>query len=279
MKNAIKSESSIKKTVLLFSLSTVFFSNMAIASFDKQDLKGGYAFRFEGLSSIVSVNESDMVATGQVLSDGAGNVTGHGNFRSAGITCAGNIKGTYNLEPNGTGILSTIINTTTPGCSTIPLNFAMILSDKSAKIDVVNSDNSIMKGQLTRQEKSFFKHSDLSGVYAMNFSGNSSVVTSDSSYTTGMGTLGSDGNGKIGGAGTLRSAGVACKGIFSGIYHVENDGTGSIVTKFTTTDPGCTTRMMDFSVALFKKGNGAEISSSENDYMAGSLNRQVPKGG
>ena len=83
--------------------------------------------------------------------------------------------------------------------------------------------------------------------------------------TVGVGLLVADGLGKVSGTGTMRSAGVTCHGSFAGNYAVNNDGTGSVSTNFTTNTPGCFASVVDVSLALYKKGNGAEIANSEND--------------
>ena len=246
-------------------------------SFDNQSFTEGYSFRLEGLSSIVSANKSNTIATGQLLADGAGNVMGNGSFRSSGITCASTITGTYKIEPNGFGLLSTTISSKTPGCSSQQLNLQMVLSDKGVVVDVANSESDDMIGRLTRQSKSIFKYGDLSGAYAMHLEGTSSIVSADQSFTTILGVLAADGNGRIGGTGLLRSSGVVCHGIFAGRYVLSENGKGTISTQFTPTDSGCDTRFVNLSMALYKKGNGVYISSSENDYLSGSLDRQFPK--
>ena len=268
----------MKKISLLLVVSTALLSNVTMAkSFENKSFKEGYAFHLSGLSSIVSVNKSNTIATGQLLADGAGNVTGSGNFRSSGITCAATITGTYQIQPNGLGSLTTTIDTKTPGCSSQQLNLAMVLSSNGSNIDVANSDNDDMIGTFSRQGKSGFKYSDLSGSYAMHLEGNSSIVSPDGAFTTILGVVAADGNGKIGGTGLLRSDGVVCNGIFSGTYFLPNNGKGTISTKFTPTDAGCNTRIVNLNMALYKNGNSVDISSSENDYLIGSLNRQFPK--
>ena len=268
----------MKKLALCIVASTVLLSNFSLAkSFENKYFKDGYSFRLEGLSSIVSVNKSNTIATGQLLSDGAGNVIGNGSFRSSGITCVGSIAGTYKIEPNGFGLISTTISTKTPGCSSQQVNLEMVLSDQGVVVDVASSDNHDMVGKLTRHGKEKFNYGDLNGAYAMHLEGTSAIVSSEQSFTTILGVLAANGNGLIGGTGLLRSSGVVCHGIFSGTYVLLVNGTGSILTKFTPTDPGCYTRHVNLNIALYKKGNGVEISSSDNDYLTGSLGHQFPK--
>ncbi len=269
----------MKKWVLSygFLLFVSIFNMATVYAFSNQDFKGGYAFQLVGPSSIALESESRTVATGQLLSDGLGHVSGHGSFHSAGITCMSTITGNYNMRLNGIGLLTTTINSDTPGCVTKTLALVIILSEKGVRFDVVSTENNHMIGQLTRQDKTGFTPRDLSGSYAMHLSGASSVVNPNQSLTIGVGVLSADGAGKIAGIGTLRSAGVTCNGAFTGIYDLADDGTGTISTKFSTRDPGCFTSIINLSVAVFKKGNAAEIANSENDYLAGSLNRQFLK--
>jgi len=267
-----------KQTILLSTLLVACIPNIASAnSFNNYDVKGGYAFRLEGTSSIVLVDPTRTVATGQLLADGAGHISGHGSFRSAGLTCAATITGTYDIAPNGAGGLSSTMTSVTSGCTTEMFNLAVVLSDKGASVDGVSTGNDNLIGKFTRQGKVGFKLSDFSGSYAMRLAGTSTMVSAKPSLTVGVGILTTDGQGRLGGIGTMRSANVTCHGVFKGTYKVATDGAGSMTTLFTTSDPGCVTRAVDFNMALLQKGNGAEIASAENDYMAGSLHRQTPK--
>lgn len=265
----------IKSFFVLFS---VFILNAGTANaFNNHDFKGGYAFQFNGPSSIVLAEESLTVATGYLFADGSGHVTGHGHFRSAGITCEGNITGSYDIKPSGAGYLTSVIDTVTPGCFTTALDLAVVVSNKGARFDVISTSNDYLAGQFTRQEKINFKSTDFNGSYAINFSGPSTMASASQALTVGVGLLTADGKGKIEGTGTIRSAGVTCHGAFKGVYHLLTDGTGDISTNFMTKDPGCLASVLDLSMSLFKNGGGADIASSENDYMVGSLHRQVIK--
>lgn len=269
----------MKKSLLFFTLTmlTILFFNGTASAFSNNNFKGSYAFRLVGPSSIVLANEPRTVATGLLVADGKGKVIGHGSFRSAGITCMGKMTGSYNIKVDGTGILTSVISTSTPGCFTSVLDLAIVLSNQGESFEVANTENDYMSGTLTRQNKTNFKLNDLSGSYALRLEGPSSIVRTNEAQTVGVGLITSDGRGKITGNGTFRSAGATCHGSLTGSYRIDPDGTGIIATNFVTSDLGCFTSVVDLSVALFKKGNGVEVANNENDYMEGSLNRQILK--
>jgi len=243
-------------------------------AFDNTYFKGPYAFRFSGLSSIVLANEPRTVATGMLNADGNGHVTGHGSFRSAGITCLGTIIGGYHINQDGTGVLNSILSTTTPGCFNIAFDTAIVLWNGGEVFELANTENDYLIGTLTKQHKSNFKLKDFNGNYAFHFEGPSSVVRASEPQTVGVGLLTADGKGNISGNGNLRSYGVNCPGNFSGNYSVQPDGTGAINTNFYTSHPGCFNTVVDMSMALFQSGNGAEVASYENDSLEGTLNHQ-----
>lgn len=264
----------MKKIVFFMVVIHVLFLNTTASAFNNSNFKGSYAFRLAGPSSIVLVNEPRTVATGILIADGKGKVTGHGSFRSAGISCIGKINGSYTIQADGTGSLASIIDTSTPGCFRSVLDLAIVLAKQGESFEVANTENDYMAGTFTRQNKTNFKQSDLKGGYALRLEGTSSIVRVNEPLTVGVGILNADGNGNITGKGTMRSAGVTCRGSFTGIYRLDPDGTGIIATNFVTSDPGCFTSVVDLSVALFNKGSGVEVANNENDYMAGSMNHQ-----
>ena len=247
----------------------------SIHAFNNSNFKGNYALRLMGPSSLVTTAESMTVATGLINADGKGHVTGHGKFRSHGVTCDGTIKGTYIIQLNGTGTLSSIFNTSTPGCFNSVFDFSLALSNNGKSFELANTENDYMVGKLSRQDKINFKPSDLSGTYALSLQGTSSIVKANQAITVGTGVITADGHGGTTGTGTLRSAETTCHGNFSGNYVLNTDGTGTFATNFTTSSPGCFSSVVDMSIALFNKGNGVDLANIENDYLSGTLKRQI----
>lgn len=253
------------------------FTLSSAHAFSNKSFKGRYAFGLVGASSLVLASEPRTVATGVFVADGNGHVTGHGSFRSGGVTCLGNINGNYSVNTDGTGILSSNIQTSTPGCFTSVLDLAIVLANQGKIIEAANTENDYMSGTLTQQTKTKFTLADLNGTYAWRLSGPSSLVIASESETVGVGILTANGKGQVTGTGTLRSHGLTCHGALTGNYTVAQDGTGLIGTNFSTTTPGCFNSVIDLSTSLFDIGNGAALANSENDYMAGSLHRQIMK--
>jgi hypothetical protein len=135
-----------KNFILLFML----FSSIAYA-FNNSTFKGNYGFRFSGLSSYVLAHESETVATGVINADGKGHISGHGSFRTAGITCIGTISGIYNVNGDGTGIISSVFNTNTPGCFNGVLDLSMVIFNQGNGVEVANTENDYLSGTLHRQ--------------------------------------------------------------------------------------------------------------------------------
>jgi hypothetical protein len=142
----------ISKTSII-AISTIISVLLAtpVSAFNNTNFKGGYAFRLVGPSSIVAANEPLTVATGVLKANGKGQVTGHGMFRSAGITCVGNITGTYTINSDGTGTFASNLNTSTPGCSTIVLDMSMALALNGKHFEVANIENDYLSGSFTQQ--------------------------------------------------------------------------------------------------------------------------------
>jgi hypothetical protein len=133
-----------------FILSSIILNSIAYA-FNNSNFKGSYSFRFSGSSSYVLAHEADTVATGIINADGKGHITGHGTFRTAGISCIGNIVGTYNVITDGTGIISSIFNTVTPGCFRGVLDLSMAIFNNGNGVEVANIENDYLSGTLHRQ--------------------------------------------------------------------------------------------------------------------------------
>jgi hypothetical protein len=137
-------------SISLISITSLLLVTSASA-FNNSNFKGGYAFRLVGPSSIVTANEPQTVATGVITANGKGSVTGHGKFRSAGITCVGTITGGYTINADGTGTFGSNLITTTPGCFSIVLDLSMALAQNGKIFEVANIENDYLSGSFTQQ--------------------------------------------------------------------------------------------------------------------------------
>ena len=266
------------KHVLYFSLVAMGVFNSTIGhAFSNHDVKGGYAFQLIGPTDAFSFNESPNVTIGQIIADGSGHLKGHSTFRSAGATCLGTIVGTYAIHVDGTGVLSGMMDTSSPNCSPQSIDLVGVLSDKGVQLDVISQKDSRVVGQFIRQEKTNFTLSDMNGSYAMHISGKASLGYSEQTDLIGVGVLTLDGKGKLAGIGTLQYRGVTCHGRFKGAYALDIEGTGTLTTQFVTRDSSCAIPALDFNTVVFKKGKGLTIISQDHDNLVGSLNRQSAK--
>ncbi len=76
--------------------------------------------------------------TGVYLADAAGHLTGEETTNTNGQVCSGKLAGTYAVNPNGTGAVSTIFTATTPGCSDISLQQSMVILDSGRIVHVAD---------------------------------------------------------------------------------------------------------------------------------------------
>ncbi len=81
--------------------------------FGLSSIKGSYAGIFSGKTS----SGLELLGTGVFISDGEGGLTGHETFTVDATVCDATIKGTYTVNPDGTGADSIDFTTTTPGCT------------------------------------------------------------------------------------------------------------------------------------------------------------------
>ena len=118
------------------------------SGFSAASIKGAYADTFHGTTD----------GTGNLIADGAGNVTGGSETVSDGTNiCAGTITGSYTVNPDGTGTLTIIFKATSTiagACPASPVtNHAAIVVVVSRKrIEVSGTDPGLLEsGSLTRQ--------------------------------------------------------------------------------------------------------------------------------
>lgn len=258
--------------ILQVFLLTFLIGPIYATPFSNATFKGNYAYLLTGLSSIVLANESNAVATGIITADGNGGVNGSGSIRSANVTCIVQITGTYSINANGSGNISSIANTNTPGCVSGVLDLNLVVANNGQVIAVASAENDYMSGTLTRQGKSKFSLKDISGSYSLNLQGPSSIVNATSPYTVGLALLSADGQGNLIGSGNFRSYGVNCLGTIAGGIQLNSNGSGNINLNFSSTSPWCAAEVVNLSIALINANNGV-VANSENDLMHGTISR------
>jgi hypothetical protein len=101
---------------LLFISASCNGNASAQKAFSLSSLKGSYAGIFFGKIN-TGTQLIPLLGTGVFISDGAGNLSGHETFTINTTPCEATIKGTYTVNPDGTGTDSATFTATTPGCS------------------------------------------------------------------------------------------------------------------------------------------------------------------
>jgi hypothetical protein len=127
-------------------------SGGALSGFSLNSVRGTYATTVHGTVD----------GTGTLVADGAGNVTGGSETVNDGMTnvCTGTIKGSYTVNPDGTGTLTIHFTTTNtihgacPSPSNPMINTAAIVVVSERRIDSSGTDPGLLEsGSLTRQTR------------------------------------------------------------------------------------------------------------------------------
>jgi hypothetical protein len=118
--------------------------------FSVASVKGAYAATFHGTTD----------GTGNLIADGAGNITGGSETVNDGTNiCVGSITGSYTVNPDGTGTLTTMFVTTSTIAGVCPAsavtNHAAIVVVSRKRVEVSGTDPGLLEsGSLTRQTSS-----------------------------------------------------------------------------------------------------------------------------
>lgn len=124
----------------------------AAFGFSKRSIKGSYASTFQGSviqgSSLLPIN-----GTAVFTADGNGNISGHESFVFDGTICTATSKGTYTVNPDGSGTTSFTFTSSTPDCSgTYTQSLAIAESGKIVVLNNTNANNQI--SETWRQQNS-----------------------------------------------------------------------------------------------------------------------------
>src|SRR5437016_9709041 len=135
------------------------------------ELKGDYAFTFDGMTTGGGNNSTPFAAVGRFTSDGAGNLT-NGELDTNGVglpekLIAQSFTGTYSIGADNRGVM----NLNIPGGGT--LAFAM-LSNGNAKfveVDASGNHGTVGSGTMEKVDASAFNTGKITGDYAFGVSG------------------------------------------------------------------------------------------------------------
>jgi hypothetical protein len=114
------------------------------SGFSTRSIKGGYASTFQG-SVIDSGTLLPINGTAVFTADGKGNINGTESFEFNGTICT-NVasKGTYTVNPDGSGTTSFTFIGSTPGCSgTYTQGLAIAASGSIVLLNNTNASNQI----------------------------------------------------------------------------------------------------------------------------------------
>jgi hypothetical protein len=80
------------------------------------------------------------LGTGVFVSDGAGNLSGHQTYTASTTVCEAAIKGTYTVNPDGTGTASIHFTSTTPGCKDGSYTQSLVIGNAGALVLLSNTN-------------------------------------------------------------------------------------------------------------------------------------------
>src|SRR5260370_1300803 len=135
------------------------------------ELKGNYAFTFDGMTTGGSGASTPFAAVGRFTADGAGNLT-NGELDANGVgamekAVAQTFNGTYSLGAGQRGVISLNI----PGGGT--LAFAMMANGnaKLVEIDAGGGNGTVGSGSLEKVDTTAFSTAKIAGDYAFGVAG------------------------------------------------------------------------------------------------------------
>jgi len=100
---------------LLFVAASCSGNASAQKAFSLSSLKGSYASSFSGQAN-TGTRLVPLTGNGVFFSDGLGNLSGHETYTVNTAVCDATIKGTYTVNPDGSGTDAITFTTSTAGC-------------------------------------------------------------------------------------------------------------------------------------------------------------------
>src|SRR5438128_1343855 len=135
------------------------------------ELKGDYAFTFDGMTTGGGNNSTPFAAVGRFTSDGAGNLT-NGELDTNGVglpekLIAQSFTGTYSIGADNRGVM----NLNIPGGGT--LAFAMMANGnaKFIEIDATGGIGEVGSGTMEKADTTAYNTAAIAGDYAFGFTG------------------------------------------------------------------------------------------------------------
>lgn len=111
----------------------------AKAVFSDTSIRGSYGISYSVALPVVSGTNEFLSGTGIYQADGAGNLTGEETTNANGEVCSGTLKGSYTVNPDGTGTDSVTFDPTTVGCSVISFEQSLVIMDSGRVVRVANT--------------------------------------------------------------------------------------------------------------------------------------------
>jgi len=273
----------------LNALLTMFFSLVFVltarAQVNNAQLKGDYAFSFNGMTTGGGSASTPFAAVGRFTADGAGNLTnGELDSNGVGVSLAGVEKavalaftGSYSIGADHRGVM----NLNIPGGGI--LAFAMMANGnaKFVEVDASGGHGTVGSGSIEKVDTTTFNTARITGDYAFGAAG----LDQSNNRTAIAGRFTANGAGVLsnGAADENMSGRFTTLNLFSGTYMVTDTSTGRGVMNLPPLVGGAL-QSLDF---VFYVVNGGKLFAMESDavspltpLLSGTvLQQQTPVGG
>jgi len=162
----VKGKEKMKKLSLLVMICALLAMATTVRAQNNTELKGDYAFAFDGMTTGGGNNSTPFAAVGRFTADGAGNLT-NGELDTNGVglpekLIAQSFTGTYSIGADNRGVM----NLNIPGGGT--LAFAMMANGnaKFGEIDASGGQGTVGSGTMEKVDTTAFSTAKIAGDYA-----------------------------------------------------------------------------------------------------------------
>jgi hypothetical protein len=220
----------MKKLHIFLALSFALMMTTTARAQNNSELKGDYAFSFNGMTTGDGVTSTPFAAVGRFTADGAGNLT-NGELDANGFgamekAVAQPFTGTYSIGADNRGVMSLNI----PGGGT--LAFAMLSNGdaKFVEIDASGEHGTVGSGTMEKVDTTAFSTAKIAGDYAFGVAG----FDQSNNRTAMAGRFTANGSGMLsnGAADANQSGKFTTLNVFAGSYMVTDTATGRGIINF-----------------------------------------------
>lgn len=114
--------------------------------FSVASISGAYGITYSGTVLNASGFNSAIAATGRMVADGQGNLSGSETFNVVGKVCEGTLNGTYTVNGDGTASITLTFAPLNVGCPSGTTTLSAVLVDDGEEVYFSQNDNKVLSG-------------------------------------------------------------------------------------------------------------------------------------